>query len=268
MRQTVRTDVYGWIFSNRKRVVKMFNVERRLRRKKINRLSKYIEKRLLDIGCILHKHKSVRTDSIYLKINYGMGGTIRLSDHPSNKQLSYRFTLLMDQTDEGISTIQEENCKLHTYKLGILEETLEVINQYQEDVCTEGSTTLNIIEELIKDINNYKDHQVIKYGGLQKCLSIGRTNKKWAKTNGFWLTAYEVRTNTSVSINMWLKIKGVKYRKMAEIVDTVREENTKLDTVIMSCYENSWENLPVEYLDSILARFQEIQGIVEVTSEV
>ena len=44
---------------------------------------------LLEKGFIVQRYDSVTTNSIYLKLDYGMCNSIRISDHKGKKHLSY-----------------------------------------------------------------------------------------------------------------------------------------------------------------------------------
>lgn len=61
---------------------------------------KYIGDTLLDrfrkLGFIVQRYDSYTTNSIYLKLDYGVGHSIRISDHNGKKYLSYRYNIILN----------------------------------------------------------------------------------------------------------------------------------------------------------------------------
>ena len=47
---------------------------------------------------IIHRYDSHSTNSIYLKFDYGLANSLRISDHPGKKYLKYRYNILTTQT--------------------------------------------------------------------------------------------------------------------------------------------------------------------------
>lgn len=60
---------------------------------------------------IIHRYDAYSTNSIYLKFDYGVANSLRISDHPGKKYLKYRYNILTAQTykqekkDGGFSRI-------------------------------------------------------------------------------------------------------------------------------------------------------------------
>lgn len=50
-------------------------------------------KRLLAEGFIIHRYDATSTNSVYLKLDYGVCNSIRISDHPGKKHLKYRYNI-------------------------------------------------------------------------------------------------------------------------------------------------------------------------------
>lgn len=48
---------------------------------------------LLDLGFTVHRYDAFSTSSIYLKLDYGAAGSIRISDHEGYKHLSYMWNI-------------------------------------------------------------------------------------------------------------------------------------------------------------------------------
>ena len=61
---------------------------------------KDIEKRIIDclsnLNIAIHVYHSFSTDSTYIKLDYGVSNTIRLSDHKGYDYLSYKYNIRMD----------------------------------------------------------------------------------------------------------------------------------------------------------------------------
>jgi len=56
----------------------------------------FLVTRLLDMGFIVHRYYAHSTNSIYLKLDYGIACGIRISDHPCRKKYRYRFNVIKD----------------------------------------------------------------------------------------------------------------------------------------------------------------------------
>lgn len=50
--------------------------------------------RLLKEGFTIQRYDAYSTKSIYLKLDYGVANSLRISDHPGKNHLSYRFNLI------------------------------------------------------------------------------------------------------------------------------------------------------------------------------
>ena len=56
-------------------------------------LADSIAKRLIAEGVIVQRYDAYTTNSIYLKLDYGVCNSIRISDHPGKKHLKYRYNI-------------------------------------------------------------------------------------------------------------------------------------------------------------------------------
>lgn len=61
--------------------------------KKYEALADEISKRLLNEGIVVHRYDAFKTDSIYLKLDYGVLWSIRISDHRGYKHLEYHWNI-------------------------------------------------------------------------------------------------------------------------------------------------------------------------------
>lgn len=48
---------------------------------------------LIRMGFVVQRYDAYTTDSIYLKLDYGVCNSIRISDHPGKKYLKYRYNI-------------------------------------------------------------------------------------------------------------------------------------------------------------------------------
>ena len=61
--------------------------------KELNQIADEVIKRL-NGKVIIHRYDSCSTNSIYLKFDYGVACSLRISDHDGYKHLDYRFNIL------------------------------------------------------------------------------------------------------------------------------------------------------------------------------
>lgn len=52
--------------------------------------------KLKKLGFIVHRYNSVTTNSIYLKLDFGVCCGIRIADHNGKKKYHYRFNVIKD----------------------------------------------------------------------------------------------------------------------------------------------------------------------------
>ena len=57
---------------------------------------------------IIHRYDSYSTNSIYLKFDYGVANSLRISDHDGKKYLKYRYNIL---TTMGDRSSKKECCR-------------------------------------------------------------------------------------------------------------------------------------------------------------
>lgn len=59
-------------------------------------MAEYLVHILLDKGFVIQRYDAITTNSIYLKLDYGVCNSIRISDHKGKKHLSYRYVIGFD----------------------------------------------------------------------------------------------------------------------------------------------------------------------------
>lgn len=100
-------------------------------------ITKILVKELLKLGFVVHRYNSFTTNSIYLKLDFGVCCGIRIADHNGKKKYHYRFNLIKDYKGE----------KATYYK--------SLISYFY---------TFNELEQLINDIQKEKQAKLQKYG--------------------------------------------------------------------------------------------------------
>lgn len=53
---------------------------------------------------IIHRYDAYSTNSIYLKFDYGVANSLRISDHDGKRHLKYRYNILTDQKIKSVAT--------------------------------------------------------------------------------------------------------------------------------------------------------------------
>lgn len=56
---------------------------------------------------LIHRYDAYSTNSVYLKFDYGLGNSLRLSDHTGKAGLNYRFNIITTLKSLGIETSGE-----------------------------------------------------------------------------------------------------------------------------------------------------------------
>ena len=120
----------------------------------------YMYKLLRDLdqkGFILQYYVAYSTNSCYIKLDYGISNSIRISDHKGKDKYPYKFNLMMD-----------------------LDKSYEEDGRYYYSIKD--------YDKMILDIRAFKDVQLNKYGFYYYEYML--KNKKDAKNKkGFWVKA-------------------------------------------------------------------------------
>ena len=106
-------------------------------RKKQIEVANKVVKKLKDKGFLISQYYAKTSKSIYLKIDYGVCGGIRISDHKGKKKYKYKFNLI--EQYKGKKQINDKGFVRFFY---------------------DYSNT----EKLVNDIANEKKIKIIKYG--------------------------------------------------------------------------------------------------------
>lgn len=126
----------------------------------IEHIERLIIQRFKILGFKIQVYKSYSTNSIYIKLDYGVAHSIRISDHEGKKHLKYRYNVLI-----GLSKSYIENERYY-YTTGDLEKL------FTEVIETKRSLIDKYSESAYKEFMNKKFEE-----------------NKYAK--GFWQNAVE-----------------------------------------------------------------------------
>ena len=71
--------------------------------------------KLIKNGFIVHRYNSFSTNSIYLKLDYGLACGIRIADHPGKKKYNYRFNVIKDYKGDKVITKGDLICYFYDF---------------------------------------------------------------------------------------------------------------------------------------------------------
>jgi len=130
----------------------------------IEQMANYLQKELIKKGFVIQRLDAVTTRSIYLKLDYGLCNSIRISDHAGKKEYSYRFNILRQMPT-------------NTYQY------------FTNGKFPRGFYSFDMVDKMINDILERKQERIMKYGklfynSLQEKEKTENDGKK-----GFWSKA-------------------------------------------------------------------------------
>ena len=108
-------------------------------------------------GFTIHRYDAYSTNSIYLKLDYGVCNSIRISDHSGKKFLKYRYNLIWNGE---IKQIQDTYPRYY-------------YNQ-------------NSINEMINKIVLDRNQKIEKYGQVSYNNFMRENNQQSSDKKGFW----------------------------------------------------------------------------------
>lgn len=127
----------------------------------INEIADFLCKKLLDEGFVIQRYDAYSTNSIYLKLDYGVCNSIRISDHPGKKHLKYRYNI-----GPNITEYKEVKDRFPRY-------------YYRADKLN------NLIKKILKD----RDLKKKRYGELAYQNYMKRNKQEKSGDRGFWRDA-------------------------------------------------------------------------------
>ena len=107
-------------------------------------IAKVLVDKLLKLGFIVHRYNSITTNSIYLKLDFGVCCGIRIADHSGKKKYHYRFNVVKGY--KGDKVVYFKNLISFFYTFDELPQLLDKIQEERQ------------IKQQKYGINNYKSY--------------------------------------------------------------------------------------------------------------
>lgn len=125
----------------------------------------YVQEQLLDGGFIVQRYDSYTTNSIYMKLDYGVMNSIRISDHKGKKHLKYRYNLL---------------------------ENRKQVNRHTNDISPRNFYGFQHVEDMLLDIYRDKLDRLNRYGAENYARYMQKNVIKNIGNLGFWAKCTEL----------------------------------------------------------------------------
>lgn len=113
---------------------------------------------------IIHRYDAFSTNSIYLKFDYGVGNSLRISDHNGYEYLSYRYNIV----------------------LGIKEKYVDATGKYPKEFYPADK-----VDEVIARIISCKEEKVKRYKDYNAVVE--RAKQQPDTTKSFWRCCREIK---------------------------------------------------------------------------
>jgi len=127
----------------------------------LDNLADSIAKRLIANGFTVQRYNAYTTNSIYLKLDYGVCNSIRISDHPGKKYLKYRYNI-----GTFVKEYRKEKDKFDRF-------------YYRSD------KSKNMIKKIIED----REAKKLRYGESGYRRLMEKSKSENTGTLGFWSKA-------------------------------------------------------------------------------
>lgn len=129
----------------------------------IQSLAAYVCSRL-ECKVTIHRYDAYSTNSVYLKFDYGLGNSLRISDHKGKKHLNYRFNIV----------------------LGTAQPTTDRSGKWPRNYYPPS-----MVDQVIADILAGIDQKRSHYQDYDKTMKVAAAKAK--KEPGFWTQARLVK---------------------------------------------------------------------------
>lgn len=155
-------DAYKFRFDARK-IPQEQNKPKKSKKERLNDRAEEVIAIMKKYGVVVQRYDSFSTNSIYLKFDYGVCNSLRISDHRGKKHLAYRYNL-MDEVHKAYTSRTSKGWEMHFYPL---------------------SQAQNLAFKVLKD----REQKITNYGlGLYKqYMHDNKINNQESK--GFWQQA-------------------------------------------------------------------------------
>ena len=90
-----------------------------------------LQLKLLELGFVVHRLDAYTTNSIYLKLDYGVANSIRISDHKGKSNLNYKFNVIIGGKKK---VIRQNKNVMHFFETTQIDDLLKLIihNRYKK----------------------------------------------------------------------------------------------------------------------------------------
>src|SRR5690625_2839738 len=130
----------------------------------MEKIAEEIITQLKNKGFTIQRYDSMTSKSIYIKLDYGVSQSIRISDHQGKKHLKYRFNV-----HTGIEQPYQEND-----------------GQFERFYYGAGD-----IDQLIEDILEHRKRRIIDFGKSSYQYFMQKNKFEGTNKKGFWQSAQE-----------------------------------------------------------------------------
>lgn len=132
-------------------------------RKEVNALAEQVIASLRG-KMIIHRYDAFSTNSIYLKFDYGVGNSLRISDHNGYEHLSYRYNII----------------------LGIDKKYVDATGRYPKEFYPAA-----MVNEVIERIVNCREEKIKRYKDYNAVVE--RAKQQPDTTKSFWRCCREIK---------------------------------------------------------------------------
>ncbi len=121
----------------------------------------FLVQKLLEKGFIVHRYYAYSTNSVYLKLDYGLSCGIRIADHPGKKKYSYRFNVIKDY--KGDKVVRKDGLICLFYNFNEVENVIDAVQkEKQEKINKYGLKNYKMYMERQSKTDLYKRFKIVK----------------------------------------------------------------------------------------------------------
>lgn len=134
----------------------------------VERAASYIVEKCRKSGIVVHRYNAKSSNSIYLKFDWGVAQSLRISDHKGIEKYHYRFNLIQGLKDK-ITVSYRNNTYSNYYPFRSVYDCLEDILENREKIIEKNGIEkyglkMSKIESQINRLPREKLYPFWKYG--------------------------------------------------------------------------------------------------------
>ena len=122
----------------------------------IYNIADYIIQKLTEKNIIIQRYDSMKTSSVYLKLDYGVCNSIRISNHTGKQHLQYRYNLIIDCEPQSTT---DSYPRYYFNQHGIDDMLQFILKERQQKISKYGYTNYKTFMK-----NNQQTHKKDKQG--------------------------------------------------------------------------------------------------------